>query len=75
MAPHPVLLAANLFSGKTQLGLIVAKPPSKSKGEFVDRNFLFKWGGRHEGRQAKDKFQQLISCPELILLWYPEIYT
>ena len=44
MAPHPVLLAANLFSGQTQLGLIVSKPPSKSQEDFVDRNFSFKWG-------------------------------
>ena len=44
MAPHPVLLLANLFSGQTQLGSIVPKPPSKSQGEFVDRNFSFKWG-------------------------------
>ena len=34
----------NLFSGQTQLGLIVLKSSSKSQGEFVDRIFLFKWG-------------------------------
>ena len=44
MAPHPVLLAANLFSWQTQLGLIVFKSPSKSQGEFVDRYFSFKCG-------------------------------
>ena len=42
MAPHPVLLAANLFSGQTQLVSIVFKSPSKSQGEFVDRYFSFK---------------------------------
>ena len=44
MAPHPVLLLANLFSEQTHLGSIVPKTPSKSQGEFVDRNFSFKWG-------------------------------
>ena len=44
MAPHPVLLAANLFSESTQLGLIVSKSPSKSQGEFIDRYFSFKCG-------------------------------
>ena len=44
MAPHPVLLATNLFSGQTQLGLIVLKSPSKSQGEFVDKYFSFKCG-------------------------------
>ena len=49
MAPHPVLLAANLFSGQTQLGSIVPKPPSKSQGEFVDRIFSFKWEVKRAG--------------------------
>ena len=44
MAPHPVLLAANLFSGQNQLSLIVFKSPSKSQGEFIDRYFSFKCG-------------------------------
>ena len=69
MAPHPILLLPNLFSGQTQLVSVVPKPPSKSQGEFVDRNFSFKCGVKYiflEKYLKPKKFQKIIILVKII---------
>ena len=75
MVPHPVLLAANLFSWQTQLDLIVFKSPSKSQGEFLDRYFLFKCGVTPSAGQLQPIWRSNIKNYMARLPWPQQTWT